>query len=286
MALNKGTALKVSKSYRTKRVLKKQRPPRRAREWFAGLTNKYGYWDARFKFQKTRDGKKKMQLWLPQSNGSMKKVVLEISSRYGMGNAIPVKAFYHKKKGILIVITRNEAAPVKVEGQRLVRVDFRAHMVKDPMEESKASAANRFLLAGYSYYPDHGIVIGGDFRWFPETVEPRLPVNLGHEVARSELDSEQTSGQTVPPSFIAGKAFGLAVNHLRDLDHAKQGVVKIFGHIDPSRRSMEFARKRGFRELKKEERELLKKISPSFLTSNGHFKLMVRDFRPQPAKNN
>lgn len=275
----KRKAFTVSKP-NAKITARKPGPPRRAREWFAGLTNSYGYWDARFKFWKTRDGKKKMRLWLPQSNGSMKKAVIEISSKYGMGSSMPVKAFYQKKKGILVIITRNEAKPEKVEGQRIVRVDFGAHMLKEPAEKSKVSTANRFLLAGYNYYPDYGVVIGGDFRWFPETVESRPLVSFGHEAARNKLDSVQTSGQSTPPAFISRKGFGLAVNHLRDLDHSKQGITKIFGHIDKSHSSTKFAIKRGFRELTPEERDFLKKVSPSSLNPGKNFRLMVRDFKP------
>ena len=279
MALNKRTALNAPKTSKVERIIKKPKPPRRAREWFSGLTNKHGYWEARFKFKKDRHGRKKMQVWLPRQDGSMKKVVLEVSSGYGLGRAVPVKAFYNKKSDSLLVITRSEAKPVKLEGQRVIWVDFRGHLVRAPSEKSKVSAANTFLIAGYKYYPEHRVVIGGDFRWFPETVESRPHTAFGPEMARNKLETEQTSGQTVPPSFISRKGFGLAVNHLRDLDHVKQGVVKIFGHIDPSHRSMVFARKRGFRELKKEEREFLKKINPSFLASSHHFRLMVRDFK-------
>jgi len=281
MAFKKSfTTKKPAKSpRRIERVLKKPRPPRRAREWFSALTNKYGYWDARFKFKQDKQGRKQLHVWLPQTNGSMEKVVVEISSSNAMANAVPVKAFYHKKGKHLVVITRAESKPVKMKGQRIVRVDFRAHLL-DPFEKPKVSASNRFLLASYNYFPDHRVVIGGDFRWFPETVESKPSISFGPEIVRSKPDLVQTSGQTVPPSFIAGKAFGLAVNHLRDLDHAKQGITKIFGHIDPSHRSMKFAKKRGFRKLNEEEKAFLKKVDPGFFSHNDNFKHMVRDFKP------
>ena len=279
MALNKRTALNAPKTSKAERIIKKPKPPRRAREWFSGLTNKYGYWDTRFKFKKDRQGRKKLQLWLPQRDGSMKKTLIEVSSR-GTTYLVPVKVFYHKKSKRLIVITRDEAKTVIGNGQTVIKVYFRAHSLNPFQEKAVVGLANAFLLARYNYFPDCKVIIGGNFRWFSETVEASPPVSLGPEIERIEIKPRKTSGQTVPPSFISKKAFGLAVNHLRDLDHAKQGITKIFGRIDPSHRSVEFARRRGFRELTEEEKAFLKKVDPGFLTSPGQFKLMVRDFQP------
>ncbi len=269
----------ASKTGKITRILKGPRPPRRAGEWFAGLTNEHGYWMARHKSKRDRNGNITLVAWIPGKEGKMEKVSVPVQGNHAMKGAVPVAVFYRRGfPSRLVVVTRAGAKARRVTGQKVVSVSFKAHVFDPHLKNQKIGLNNRFLGAEYDYYPRHKVVIGGDFRWFPEAVEPRPPFSPGMEMFRMGIEKETRSGQTSPPSFISRKAFGLAVNHLRELDYAAQGVTKIFGHIDPDVASMDFGKQRGYRPLEPAERDFLKEVNPKFMNPSNERKLMVRDF--------
>jgi len=269
----------VSKTGKITRILKGPRPPRRAKEWFSGITNKHGYWTARHKSKRDRKGNITLIAWIPGKEGKMEKVSVPVQGDHAMKGAVPVAAFYRRGfPSRLVVVTRAKAKARHATEQKVVNVSFKAHVFNPHLKNQKIGLNNRFLGAEYNYYPKHKVVIGGDFRWFPEAVEPRSLFSPDMEMSRSEIEEETRSGQTSAPAFIKRKAFGLAVNHLRELDYAAQGVTKVFAHIDPDIASVDFGKQRGYRPLEPVERDFLKEVNPEFLNSSRGRKLMVRDF--------
>jgi len=196
-------------------------------------------------------------LRLPPS-GKKPAVTIKINT----GKNRVVKAFMHQESGRVIYITRlgekknitKKDKKNKIIKNDCVRVSYDAWHF---FPEKGDRAGSLFLSTHFNYFPKQQWVIGGKFSW---------------------IDKGKTAGATKPPNWIAGKGFGLFVDFLRDLEHQKDGVKKIFGYIDQQAASIDFAEKRGFRNLTKKEKRQLGEAGYWGINPGQPIKLMVRDF--------
>jgi len=266
------------------RVRLRRRPPANAREWLDPRTNKHGYLQLDFKVKGMRAGQRRAVFRIPVQGGGFEKVTVPIKlATIGdpKERAVPVRAFYNRKSKRLLVVTREERQTATKRGDKLVSTTYLAHSL-DPFGRNPAiHLENMFLYAVNNIYPESRVVVGGDFRWFPENIENPLPAALDAELARLKEPAVVYSGSTVPPKFIERKGFGLFLNYLRELEFARRGIRLTFGQIDKNLTSMKFARKRGYREITEEERRLIRKLNPGFLIERKGIALMARTFEPE-----